>query len=89
MSEKVKVGIWGLGRAGGGMHMREIEANKDILEIVAVCDIDDARAEEFGKKLNVPFYTDPANRAEAHCALAFALHHSTRYAVTLQSSTAL
>lgn len=60
MSEKVKVGIWGLGRAGGGMHMREIEANKDILEIVAVCDIDAARAEEFGKKLNVPFYSDPA-----------------------------
>ena len=60
MSEKVKVGIWGLGRAGGGMHMREIEANKDILEIVAVCDTDAARAEEFGKKLNVPFYSDPA-----------------------------
>ena len=60
MSEKVKVGIWGLGRAGGGMHMREIEANKDILEIVAVCDIDAERAESFGKKLNVPYYSDPA-----------------------------
>ena len=60
MSEKVRVGIWGLGRAGSGMHMREIEANKDVLEVTAVCDIDAARAEEFGKKLNVPFYSDPA-----------------------------
>ena len=59
MSKKVKVGIWGLGRAGGGMHMREIEANKDVLEVVAVCDIDAERAEQFGKKLNVPYYSDP------------------------------
>ncbi len=59
MSKKVKVGIWGLGRAGGGMHIPEIEVNSDKLEVVAVCDIDAARAEEYGKKLNVPYYTDP------------------------------
>ncbi|MBO5722188.1 MAG: Gfo/Idh/MocA family oxidoreductase [Lentisphaeria bacterium] len=59
MSKKVKVGIWGLGRAGGGMHKREIEANSDLLEIVAVCDIDAARAEDFGKKNNVAYYSDP------------------------------
>ena len=53
MAEKIKVGLWGLGRAGGGMHVREINANSDVLEIGAVCDIDAARAEEFGKKFNV------------------------------------
>ena len=59
MAEKIKVGLWGLGRAGGGMHVREINANSDVLEIGAVCDIDAARAEEFGKKFNVPYYSDP------------------------------
>ena len=59
MAEKIKVGLWGLGRAGGGMHVREIKANSDVLEIGAVCDIDAARAEEFGKKFNVPYYSDP------------------------------
>ena len=59
MDKKVKVGIWGLGRAGHNMHTREIEANKDKLEVIAVCDIDAARAEEIGKKFNVPYYSDP------------------------------
>ena len=59
MSEKVRVGIWGLGRAGTGNHYEEIKANPDRVEIAAVCDIDAARAEEYGKKYNVPYYTDP------------------------------
>lgn len=59
MSKKIKVGIWGLGRAGAGMHAKEIELHNDVLEIAAVCDIDAARAEEYGKKYNVPFYSDP------------------------------
>ncbi len=60
MSKKVKVGIWGLGRAGGVMHVNEIAANSNLLEVAAVCDIDAARAEALGKKLNVPYYSDPA-----------------------------
>ncbi len=60
MYQKVRVGIWGLGRAGAGMHAPEINANSDKLEIVAGCDIDAARAEEFGKKHNVKTYSDPA-----------------------------
>ena len=50
MNRKVRVGIWGLGRAGGGMHVREINANSDKLEVAAVCDIDAARAEEVGNQ---------------------------------------
>ena len=59
MSSKVKVGIWGLGRAGTGNHYGEISENLDRVEIAAVCDIDAKRAEEYGKKYNVPYYTDP------------------------------
>lgn len=59
MSQKVKVGIWGLGRAGASMHPGEIERYPDKFEIVAGCDIVPEVAEEFGKKYNVKTYTDP------------------------------
>lgn len=39
MSNPVKIGIVGLGRAGWGMHLSEIENKKDKFEVVAVCDI--------------------------------------------------
>ena len=61
MSKKVKVGIWGLGRAGRGMHTSEIQVHSDKLEIVAACDIDPERAKAYGEAhKNVKIYTDPA-----------------------------
>ena len=59
MSRKIKVGIWGLGRAGNKMHTPEIQAHSDKLEIVAACDTDADRAEEYGKRLGVKAYSDP------------------------------
>ncbi|MBO7148155.1 MAG: Gfo/Idh/MocA family oxidoreductase [Lentisphaeria bacterium] len=59
MAKKVKVGIWGLGRAGAGMHTPEIGVHSDKLEIVAACDIDADRAKAYGEKHNVKVYTDP------------------------------
>lgn len=60
MSEKIKVGIWGLGRAGGGMHTPEILAHPDKLEIAAACDIDPERAKAYGEAhKGVKIYTDP------------------------------
>ena len=44
MGNKLKVGIWGMGRAGED-HIKEIATNADRVEIAAVCDIDAARAE--------------------------------------------
>jgi len=34
----VRIGIWGLGRAGWGMHCNEIDQYKDELKVVAGCD---------------------------------------------------
>ena len=34
----IKLGIVGVGRAGFGMHVKELEDKKDMFEIVAVCD---------------------------------------------------
>lgn len=41
------------------MHTPEIQAHSDKLEIVAACDSDADRAEEYGKRLGVRTYTDP------------------------------
>ncbi len=45
MKNPIKLGIVGLGRAGWGMHLNEIE-NKDTFKVVAVCDIIPERVEK-------------------------------------------
>ncbi|MGJ3243713.1 MAG: Gfo/Idh/MocA family protein [Opitutales bacterium] len=47
MTERIKVGILGLGRAGWGMHCREIADVADRFEIVAGCDVLDAHRDRF------------------------------------------
>ena len=42
----IQVGIWGLGRAGWGMHCPELDRFKDEFEVVAGCDIDPNRVDE-------------------------------------------
>ncbi len=39
MSNPIKVGLVGLGRAGWGMHMAELEDKKDMFQYVAFCDL--------------------------------------------------
>ena len=39
MANRIKVGIWGLGRAGWGMHTKELDRYKEEFEIVAGCDV--------------------------------------------------
>ena len=48
---KIKVGIWGLGRAGWGMHIDEIARYSDEFEIVAGCDIDAGRPEKLAERI--------------------------------------
>ncbi len=48
---KIRVGIWGLGRAGYGMHVPELLALGSEFEIVAGCDVDPARLEALGKRI--------------------------------------
>lgn len=59
MNKKIKVGIWGLGRAGIGMHLPETRLYPEEFEVVAGCDIDPSRCEELKKAVpNVRTYTD-------------------------------
>ena len=59
MDKKIKVGIWGLGRAGYGMHIREAELFPEEYEIVAGCDIDPERCKNMKERCpNVRTYTD-------------------------------
>ena len=54
-SGPIKLGMVGIGRAGGGMHRRELESRKEMFKIVAACDIiterRDQMAEQYGCKV--------------------------------------
>ena len=54
MSNPIKIGLIGLGRAGNGMHRNELRSRQDKFTFYAVCDEIpermDAFAEEFGSK---------------------------------------
>lgn len=55
----LKVGIWGLGRAGYGMHCYELELYRDEFEIVAGCDIEQDHLDAFAKRCpNAKTYLD-------------------------------
>ena len=59
MAEKIKVGILGLGRAGKGMHMYEMEKYPDLFEVVAGCDQDPDQISSAKEKCpNARYYTD-------------------------------
>ncbi|MFZ2657851.1 MAG: Gfo/Idh/MocA family oxidoreductase [Victivallales bacterium] len=58
--KKIKVGIWGLGRAGHGMHIPEIGKFPGMFDIVAGCDIDKERIQAAKEKLpSCRFYGKP------------------------------
>ena len=39
MTQPIRIGIAGLGRAGWGMHCRELAGKEDLFQIVAACDV--------------------------------------------------
>ena len=45
-AKKIRVGIWGLGRAGLDMHCPELNVHSDKFEIVAGCDVLQERIRE-------------------------------------------
>jgi predicted dehydrogenase len=53
-----RVGIVGLGRAGGGMLSKELEARKDKFKITAVCDISREQCQPFEEKFSCKAYLD-------------------------------
>ncbi len=54
MEEPIRIGLVGLGRAGGGMHRNELRKRQDKFRFYAVCDLIEERTqpfvEEFGSK---------------------------------------
>ena len=57
MSNPIRIGLVGLGRAGVGMHIPELSGREDKFKIVAVCDEIESRAVEYGEKLGAKAYT--------------------------------
>lgn len=47
--KKINVGIWGLGRAGFGMHVNELKKLKDEFVITAGCDVSQSHVDNFLK----------------------------------------
>ncbi len=56
MSNPIKVGIVGLGRAGWGMHLNELAGKEDMFRIVAACDIIPERNEKIRNRLGCRTY---------------------------------
>jgi predicted dehydrogenase len=58
--KKIKVGIWGLGRAGSGMHIPEIANFPEMFQVVSGCDTDGERIKSAKEKLpSCCFYSKP------------------------------
>ncbi len=57
--EKIRIAILGCGVIGD-VHARAIAELPELCELVALCDVNPARAEEYGKKYNVKAYSDYA-----------------------------
>ena len=52
----IKIGIAGLGRAGWGMHCKELESRQDKFQIVAACDIIQERREKIAERFGCKTY---------------------------------
>ncbi len=50
MDQKIRVGVWGLGRAGQMMHFPELAKYSDLFEVVAGCDTDVERRESASRR---------------------------------------
>lgn len=56
MTNPIRIGIVGLGRAGWGMHTRELEGREDKFKIVAACDLIPDRLAKMAKAYNCATY---------------------------------
>ena len=58
MSDKIKVGIWGLGRAGLNMHAQELEKYTEMYEIFSGIDTEAERRKIFAEKTGAKTYAN-------------------------------
>ena len=61
MTNPIKIGIVGLGRAGWGMHCNELENKKDKFQIVAACDLEPDRLENMKTRYSCKTYSNIAD----------------------------
>lgn len=61
MTEPIKMGIVGLGRAGWGMHCPELAGRGDTFEVVAACDVIPSRLERIAEHTGCRTYEDIAD----------------------------
>jgi predicted dehydrogenase len=52
----IKLGMVGIGRAGGGMHCGELESRKEKFQIVAACDIIEERRDQMAERYGCRAY---------------------------------
>ncbi len=65
MKKQIKLGAIGLGRAGYGMHLKELEGKEDMFTYTAVCDIDPERLGWMTEKYpECKTYTEPEDLVE-------------------------
>lgn len=56
MTQPIRVGIAGLGRAGRGMHLKELAGKQDLFQVVAVCDVLADRRTEIAERIGCKGY---------------------------------
>ena len=56
MTQPIRIGIAGLGRAGWGMHCKELAGKQDLFQIVAACDILPDRRERMSERYGCETY---------------------------------
>ena len=56
MTRAIKIGIAGLGRAGWGMHCRELQGRESMFQIVAACDVIPERRDRMAERYGCRVY---------------------------------
>jgi predicted dehydrogenase len=56
VTQPIRIGIAGLGRAGWGMHCRELSGKEDLFQIVAACDVVPDRRERMAERYGCECY---------------------------------
>jgi predicted dehydrogenase len=93
MTQPIRIGIAGLGRAGRGMHLKELAGKQGFFQVVAVCDILADRRSETAEMIGCKGYAsleemladpdvelvDIATRTRDHFAHAMAALASSRH----------
>ena len=74
---KLNIALIGAGRRGGGAHLPVIDKLKDVYNLVAICDIDQAVAQQYAEQYGANPYTNVRDLV-AHEKTGCRGHHRAR-----------